>query len=65
MSFKAMGLNPPLNMSFNAAKSGSAPVVQAPVEPIYTPPPRFEMKDIMDNYDYGNPRNMRGFDPRR
>jgi hypothetical protein len=59
------GLNPPLNMSFNAAKSGSAPVVQAPVEPIYTPPPRFEMKDIMDNYDYGNPRNMRGFDPRR
>jgi hypothetical protein len=60
-----MGLNPPLNMSFNAAKSGSAPVVQAPVEPIYTPPPRFEMKDIMDNYDYGNPRNMRGFDPRR
>jgi hypothetical protein len=39
-----MGLNPPLNMSFNAAKSGSAPVVQAPVEPIYTPPPRFEMK---------------------
>jgi hypothetical protein len=65
MSFKDMGLNPPLNMSFNAAKSGSAPVVQAPVEPIYTPPPRFEMKDIMDNYDYGNPRNMRGFDPRR
>jgi hypothetical protein len=60
-----MGLNPPLNMSFNAAKSGSAPVVQAPVEPIYTPPPRFEMEDIMDNYDYGNPRNMRGFDPRR
>jgi hypothetical protein len=65
ISFKDMGLNPPLNMSFNAAKSGSAPVVQAPVEPIYTPPPRFEMKDIMDNYDYGNPRNMRGFDPRR
>jgi hypothetical protein len=31
---------------------------QAPVEPIYTPPPRFEMKDIMDNYDYGNP-NLR------
>ena len=37
-----------------------APQAQAPTAaPIYTPPPRFEMEDIMDNYDYGNPRNMR------
>ena len=34
-----MGLNPPLNMSFNAAKYNAAPVVQAPVEPVFTPPP--------------------------
>ena len=62
-----MGLNPPLNMSFNAAKSGSAPVVQAPMPmpaPNYIPNiPSMDFSNLpkaggMPSMDFSNLRNF-------
>jgi hypothetical protein len=61
---KYTALDPDRALSVYGQRQQDAPA-PAPA-PVYTPPPsRIPMQDTFEDYDYGNPRNMRRFDPRR